>query len=627
MCGIIGYTGSMPAKNILLEGLAQLEYRGYDSAGIAICTDNNSIYLEKQTGPVENLKKACKLSLSEKTESNGTCGIGHTRWATHGKVTKTNTHPHQAGKVTMIHNGIIENYHDLIEKYDLKEQLISETDTEVAAAVLDHFYQEEQNELSAKKAPEQMAESAIWKLVSVLEGSYAFCILFQDLPNRVYCIRHTSPLVACDFENGMEKGSMVASDITALLQYNKKYFVVPEKHLMVLYNDHIKLMNQNQEIVEPDILEINWDVQAAQKNGYPHYMLKEIHEQPQALLNTITPRLTHGIPDFTEDGISDEFLKAFTNVHIVACGTAMHAGMAGKVLIESLARIPVTVHIASEFRCEEPLIDEHSLTIVVSQSGETIDTLESLRLAKSCHSKVLSIVNVKGSTIARESDCVMYTHAGPEIAVASTKAYTVQLAVFYLVACKLALVQQKITKEEAKQFMADFSKSIEAISQIVNQKDAIIQAIKPLINSDHAYYIGRGADYALAMEGSLKLKEISYIHAEAYAAGELKHGTIALIEENIPVIAFATQDSTYKKTISNIREVKARGASVILITKEGAEIPEGACDDHLTIPAEKDFFTSIPAAVILQLIAYYTADAKGCEIDKPRNLAKSVTVE
>ena len=605
MCGIIGYTGPAEVKNILLEGLAQLEYRGYDSAGIAVAKDDGSIYIEKQTGQVANLKAAC-ADASE----DGHCGIGHTRWATHGGVTRPNTHPHQSGKVTLIHNGIIENYHEIMEEYDLKDQLVSETDTEVAAALLNHFYDGD-------------PEAAIWKTVKVLEGSFAFCILFEGFTDRIYCIRSVSPLVA----SATEQGSLVASDITAVIKYSKKYFVVPEYTMMVLHPDHIDLLEENGTVVTPEILEVNWDMEAAQKMGFPHYMLKEIHEQPESILNTIAPRLKQGLPVFEDEGLHDDFFRSFTNINVVACGTAMYAGMVGKAIIEPVVKIPVTVNIASEFRYSTPLIDENTLTIVVSQSGETIDTLAALRLAKSCGSKVLAIVNVKGSSIARESDYVLYTHAGPEIAVASTKAYSVQLSVFYLLACKIALVRGIFDETSAKGFIENLYKCIDAISGILEKKEQVEEAVKRLAEAEHAYYIGRGLDYAFSMEGALKLKEISYVHAEAYAAGELKHGTIALIEEGIPVIAFATQDAVYNKTISNIREVKARGAYVVLITKEKAEVPEGVCDMHLTVPMEDDLFTGLPTVVILQLIAYYTSTAKGLNVDKPRTLAKSVTVE
>ncbi|MDO5411434.1 MAG: glutamine--fructose-6-phosphate transaminase (isomerizing) [Lachnospiraceae bacterium] len=606
MCGIIGYTGPDKVKNILLEGLAQLEYRGYDSAGIAIAREDGSIYVEKQTGQTANLKAAC-----EQSDADGHCGIGHTRWATHGGVTRLNTHPHRAGKVTLIHNGIIENYHELIEEYQLQDQLVSETDSEVAAALLNRFYDGTN------------PKEAIKKTVALLEGSFAFCILFEGLTDRIYCIRSVSPLVA----SSTEHGSLVASDITAVIKYSRKYFVVPEHQLMILYPDHIDLLNEEGIKTEPEILEVNWDVESAQKMGFPHYMMKEIHEQPEAIRKTIAPRLKNGVPSFEDEGMDDSVFASFTNINVVACGTAMYAGMVGKAVIEPIVKIPVTVQIASEFRYSTPLINENTLTIVVSQSGETIDTLAALRLARSCGSKTLAIVNVKGSSIARESDYVLYTHAGPEIAVASTKAYSVQLSAFYLLACKIAMVRGIFDHAQAKDFINNLYQCIDAISGILEQKDQIREAAKCLENAEHAYYIGRGLDYAFSMEGALKLKEISYVHAEAYAAGELKHGTIALIEKNIPVVAFATQDSVYNKTISNIREVKARGAYVLLITKENAEIPAGVCDMHLTVPIENDLFTGLPTVVILQLLAYYTSLSKGLDVDKPRNLAKSVTVE
>ena len=525
-------------------------------------------------------------------------------------MTSNNTHPHQVGKVTLIHNGIIENYHEIIEKFNLKDQLVSETDTEVVAALLNHFYDGE-------------PEAAIRKAVRELEGSFAFCILFEGFTDRIFCIRNVSPLVA----TSTPEGSLVASDITAVIKYSKQYFVVPEYHLMVLHQDHIDLFDKNGVKTEPEILEVNWDVESAQKMGFPHYMLKEIYEQPEAILKTITPRLKNGLPCFEAEGIEDEFFKNFTNINVVACGTAMYAGMVGKAVIEPIVEVPVSVNIASEFRYSTPLIDEHTLTIVVSQSGETIDTLAALRLAKSCGSKVLAIVNVKGSSIARESDYVLYTHAGPEIAVASTKAYSVQLSVFYLLACKCALVRGIFTEAEGRKFIRNLYRCIDAISSILSHKEIIENAVEHLKDAEHAYYIGRGLDYAFSMEGALKLKEVSYVHAETYAAGELKHGTIALIEEGIPVVAFATQDAVYNKTISNIREVKARNAYVILITKENAEVPEGVCDLHLTVPVKDDLFTGLPTVVILQLIAYYTSIARGLNVDKPRNLAKSVTVE
>ncbi|MDI9242619.1 glutamine--fructose-6-phosphate transaminase (isomerizing) [Fusibacillus kribbianus] len=606
MCGIIGYTGHLDALKVLLDGLEQLEYRGYDSAGIALLSGkNDDRLLIKKAGPVSTLKDACSTLNVE-----AHCGIGHTRWATHGGVNDTNAHPHIAGKVTLIHNGIIENYHNLIERFDFRGSLVSETDTEVAARVLDYYYEGDPYE-------------AIEKTIREITGSYAFCIMFEDIPDQIFCVRNVSPMVAAH----MEDGSFVASDVTAIIPYTNRYFVIPEYQIVTLKRDGIFVQDLDGNQVEPEILEVNWNVEAAKKNGYPHYMLKEIHEQPDALHNTITPRLRDGLPDFSDDGIPDQVFADCDQIAIVACGTAMYAGMVGKALMEPLLKIPVSVNIASEYRYESPLVDEKTLVIVISQSGETIDTLAALRLSKERGAKVLSVVNVKGSTIARESDYVFYTHAGPEIAVASTKAYMVQLSSLYLIGCRMAMVRGKFTEQEAAAFVDQLLSSIPAVEKILEHKSRIKTAAGVLSKAKDAFFVGRGLDYAFSLEGSLKLKEISYIHAEAYAAGELKHGTIALIEENTPVIAVATQDHIYGKTISNIREVRARGAFVILITKKGAEIPEGICDIHFEVPVSDDRFAVFPVAVILQLLAYYTSDLKGLNVDKPRNLAKSVTVE
>lgn len=606
MCGIIGFTGSLDAKEVLLKGLSQLEYRGYDSAGIALENENGGVSLYKQVGQVANLKEVCRnagVPLSH-------CGIGHTRWATHGGVTEQNAHPHRAGKVTLIHNGIIENYHELTDTYHLQGQLVSETDTEVAAQVIDRLYDGD-------------PLKAIHSALEVLKGSFAFCILFADIPERIYCVRNVSPLVAAM----SEQGAFVASDLTALISYSSSYFIVPEYHIMVLDKDKITLLDEQDHPVEPEMLEVNWDVESAQKGGYPFYMLKEIHEQPEAIRKTVLPRIKDGLPDFENEQIPDSLFANCDKIAIVACGTAMYAGMVGKALMEPMLRIPVSVNIASEFRYEQPLADEKTLVIVISQSGETIDTLAALRLAKSLGAPVLSVVNVKGSTIARESDYVLYTHAGPEIAVASTKAYAVQLASMYLIACRMSLVRGRYSVQEGKAFIENLMSCVPAIEKILEQTDEIEKAARHIMTAADTYFIGRGLDYAYSLEGALKLKEISYIHAEAYAAGELKHGTIALIEENTPVVAFATQGHVFQKTISNIREVRARGAYVILITKESAEIPEGICDIHFTVDAQNDQFTGLPTVVILQLLAYYTSLSKGLDVDKPRNLAKSVTVE
>ena len=605
MCGIIGYTGQMDALKVLLNGLEQLEYRGYDSAGVALLSSGHDRLLIKKAGPVATLKESCA---ELKVESH--CGIGHTRWATHGGVNDINAHPHIAGRVTLIHNGIIENYHNLIERFGFQDSLVSETDTEVAARLFDYYYEGNPRE-------------AIKKTIRELTGAYAFCIMFEDIPDEIFCIRNVSPMVAAHIEGS----SFVASDVTALIPYTNRYFVIPEYELVILKKDDIILEDLDGNRKEPEFLEVSWNLEAAKKNGFPHYMLKEIHEQPEALRNTILPRLENGLPDFTEDRIPDSLFSGCDKIAIVACGTAMYAGMVGKALMEPLLKIPVSVNIASEYRYESPLVDERTLVIVISQSGETIDTLAALRLSKELGAKVLSIVNVKGSTIARESDHVFYTHAGPEIAVASTKAYMVQLASLYLIACRMAMARGVYQETDAAAFVSRLLEAVPAVEKILAKKDRIKTAASILAKAQDAFFVGRGLDYAFSLEGSLKLKEISYIHAEAYAAGELKHGTIALIEKQTPVIAVATQDHIYGKTLSNVREVRARGAFVILITKKDAEVPEDICDIHFSIPASSDQFTVFPVAVILQLLAYYTSDMKGLNVDKPRNLAKSVTVE
>ena len=543
-------------------------------------------------------------------EYTSTCGIGHTRWATHGGVTDINAHPHKCGKVAIIHNGIIENYYDIIREYGLADMLVSETDTEVVAALLDKLYDGD-------------PVKTIKKAVNIISGSFALCIMFADHPGKIYAVRNVSPMVAAS----SEKGSIIASDLTAIISFSKEYFVVPEYHILTMTEEGIKVEDMKGNVVKPQMLEITWDIEAAQKGGFPHYMLKEIYEQPDSLRNTITPRVVDGLPDFAEDGIDDEVFKNCTNITVVACGTAMHAGIVGKAMIEAELKIPVNVEIASEFRYKEPLIDDKTLVIVTSQSGETIDTLEALRLAKRCGSKVLSVVNVKGSTIARESDYVLYTHAGPEIAVASTKAYSVQMAAMYLIGCRIGLVKGIYTEEKARQFIASLLSVIPVIEETLKQADRVKEVANYIKMAPDAFFIGRGIDYTLSLEGALKLKEISYVHAEAYAAGELKHGTIALITENVPVIALATQEAVYGKMISNIREVKARGAYVILISMDDKVDDKTVCDKHIRIPKQDNLFSVFATAVILQLIAYYTSDAKGLDVDKPRNLAKSVTVE
>ncbi|MDK2807729.1 MAG: hypothetical protein PWP24_462 [Clostridiales bacterium] len=607
MCGIIGFTGVLDARKILVEGLQELEYRGYDSAGISYFNDTN-VQTMKSVGKVENLREkvACDNNLNEIY-----CGIGHTRWATHGGVSELNAHPHTFGQVTLIHNGIIENYQELQEAFAKEGKYpASQTDSEIAAMVIDSFY--EGNPIKAIK-----------KAVERLDGAYAFCILFHDQPGVIYAIRNGSPLVATQ----TKQGSIVASDMVALIKYSKDYFVLPEHHIARLTKDDITVTNLLHQVVEPKMLHVSWDVAAARKGGYDYFMLKEIHDQPEALKNTILPRVVKGLPSFEEDKVPDSIFTDINRIVITACGTAMHAGMVGKNLIEKLARIPVTVDIASEFRYADPIIDEKTLVITLSQSGETADTLAAVRLAKEKGSKTLSIVNVKGSSIARESDYVLYTHAGPEIAVASTKAYTVQLSVMYLIAFRLSFVTGRLSEEEVKTFIVQLEQTIDTVEQMLTYDKEIELISTRLKHVDDLFFIGRGIDYSLCCEGSIKLKEISYIHSEAYAAGELKHGTISLITDNVPVVALATQKHVYGKMISNIREVRSRGARVILVTNDGISVDASLCDHHIVLPKMDDLFTPFGTAVILQYLAYYTAVTRGLNVDQPRNLAKSVTVE
>lgn len=606
MCGIIGFTGTLDATNVLTEGLKELEYRGYDSAGIAFF-ENGKIASIKTAGKVDCLKE--KVEAASLSEIH--CGIGHTRWATHGGVSDINSHPHSCGRVTLIHNGIIENYHELQEELEAKgKKPISQTDTEIAAMVIDDCYDKDPIE-------------AIKQAVKKLDGQYGFCIMFKEFPGKIYCIRNGSPLVATH----TEQGSVIASDMVALLKYSKDYFVLPEAHIAVMTQEAIVVTDLEDNVVEPKMVHVDWDVTAAMKGGYDYFMLKEIHDQPDALLNTINPRIKNGLPTFEDDMVPDEVFTKCNRILITACGTAMHAGMVGKMLIERFTRVPVTLDIASEFRYNDPIMDENTLLITISQSGETADTLAAIRLAKKAGAKTLSIVNVKGSTIARESDYVLYTHAGPEIAVASTKAYTVQLSVFYLLAFRFAYAIGKLSEEETKGYIRDLKDAVETVKETLSYHEELEQVSASLIDAEDLFYIGRGLDYALSCEGSLKLKEISYIHSEAYAAGELKHGTISLITDDIPVIALATQEAVYSKMISNIREVKARGANVILVTNGAVEIDPTICSFHIAMPKISDWFAPFTTAVVIQYIAYYCALQRGLNVDQPRNLAKSVTVE
>lgn len=606
MCGIVGYVGERDCTDVLMNGLQKLEYRGYDSAGIAVFQDG-VITVAKTKGRLKNLAE----KMEKEGKPKGTAGIGHTRWATHGEPSDTNSHPHSGGRVTIVHNGIIENYQEL-KAYLISKGVTfeSDTDTEVIAKLLDYRY---------NGSPIQ----TISEVIHDLDGSYALGIIFADHPEQVYAVRCESPLIV-----GVGDGeSFIASDVPAIITYTRNYYLLDQEEIAVLDHNGAKIYNAYGQPVEKELKTADWDVEAIGKGGYAHYMLKEIHEQPTAIHNTIGPRIKNGLPNLEECGITPEILLQFKQIQIVACGTAMHAGTVGKYVIEKLARIPVTVDIASEFRYREPLIGEGDLVIIISQSGETADSLAALRLAKSLGAKTLAIVNVMGSSIAREADMLIYTHAGPEIAVASTKAYMVQIAVMYLLAFELAMAHGTISEEECRHLVELLEQTPDAISQILDNKEQAQYIASSLITADSLLYIGRGLDYALSMEGSLKLKEISYIHSESYAAGELKHGTISLITKNMPVIAVATQRNLWEKTISNIKEVKARGAKVILIARESDTVEPGTIDLKFGLPDFDDLLMPMIAVVPLQLIAYYTAVLKGNDVDKPRNLAKSVTVE
>ncbi len=606
MCGIVGYVGKRDCTKVLIDALSKLEYRGYDSAGIAVF-ENGGISVAKTKGRLRDLCEKMK-----KTHiPSGHSGIGHTRWATHGEPNDVNSHPHAGGKVTIVHNGIIENYKALKDFLVSKgRHFQSETDTEVVAQLLDYYYCGNPIE-------------CIQKTLSEIQGSFALGIIFADRPDVVYAVRRESPLIV-----GLGKDeNFIASDVTAILQYTRDYYLLEHDEIAVLGMDGVKVFDSHGSEIKKERKTADWDVDAAEKQGYEHFMLKEIHEQPTAVKTTITPRISDGLPDLSECGITVEKLRSFNQIFIVACGTAMHAGLVGKYIIEELARVPVVVDIASEFRYRNPLVGVGDLVIIISQSGETADSLAALRLAKSLGASTLGIVNAKGSSIARESDMLIYTHAGPEIAVASTKAYMVQLSVMYLFAFELALAKEKIDEAECRRLIGLLRQTPDLIASILKSADACQKISSQLINADHLLYIGRGLDYALSMEGSLKLKEISYIHSESYAAGELKHGTISLITNGMPVIAVATQTKLLEKTVSNIKEVKARGAKTIVVCQQGMEIDPSAVDFKIEIPKFEDIIMPMPAVVPLQLIAYYTSVLRGNDVDKPRNLAKSVTVE
>ena len=606
MCGIVGYIGDRDCTNVLVDSLEKLEYRGYDSAGIAVL-ENGTIKVSKCKGRLANLRD----KMEHEGKPKGNVGIGHTRWATHGEQSDINSHPHGNKRITIVHNGIIENYREIKEFLTAEGySFVSETDTETVAKLIDYYYSGDPLD-------------AIIKVLSEIRGSYALGIMFRDFPDRIYAVRKDSPLIVGkgDGEN------FIASDVPAIMKYTRDYYLLEENEIAELKKNHVDFFDLHKERIHKEVNTADWDVDAAEKGGYEHFMLKEIHEQPVAVRTTITPRIIDSMPDFTAEGFDIEKLKKYEKIFIVACGTAMHAGMVGKYVIEKLARKPVIVDIASEFRYRDPLIGENNLMIVISQSGETADTKAAMELAKERGADTMAIVNVKGSSIAREADMVVYTHAGPEISVASTKAYMVQISVMYLLAFMLAYANGKITKEECERLTAELSNMPKIIDDTLGQEKQCQFVASKLLNADSLLYIGRGLDYALSMEGSLKLKEISYIHSESYAAGELKHGTISLITKGMPVIAVATQSNLLEKTISNIKEVKARGAMVILVCGADVVVEEGVCDYLIRLPEAEELLMPMVAAVPLQLIAYYTAVLKGNDVDKPRNLAKSVTVE
>lgn len=606
MCGIVGYVGKKDCTKVLLDGLSKLEYRGYDSAGISVL-ENGEIQTIKAQGKLQNLAD----KLSEQGAPKGTCGIGHTRWATHGEPSDINAHPHGNATLSIVHNGIIENYME-IKSFLIKEGYTfeSQTDTETVAKLLDFYYKGDPLD-------------AISHVLGEIRGSFALGIVFKDFENTVYAVRKESPLIV-----GVAKDeSFIASDVPAILKYTRDFYLLESDEIAVLNSDGVRFFNLHKREIEKELKTADWDMEAAEKCGYEHFMLKEIHEQPTAIKNTINPRIKNGLPNLDEAGLTDDVLKNFSNIFVVACGTAMHAGVVGKYVIEGLVRVPVTVDIASEFRYRDPIITDKDLVIIISQSGETADTLAALRLAKSRGAKTLAIVNVVGSSIARDADMVIYTHAGLEIAVASTKAYSVQIAVMYLLAFKLALVKGTVSEEECKSLISQLLETPAVIEKYLEQKENLQYIASKLINADSLLFIGRGLDYAMSMEGSLKLKEISYIHSEAYAAGELKHGTISLVTKNMPVIAVATQTKLFEKTISNIKEVKARGAKVILLCHSDAKVEGEVADYRVDLPSVNDILMPLISVIPLQLISYYTAALRGCDVDKPRNLAKSVTVE
>ncbi len=608
MCGIVGYIGEDQAAPILLNGLEKLEYRGYDSAGVAVC-DGGSIQVEKCKGRLKVL--ADLIDQGEKIP--GTVGIGHTRWATHGKPSDLNSHPHVSGqgKFAVVHNGIIEN-HLMLKEFLLKQgkQFLSETDTEVVAHLLEYYYQGD-------------VLDAIIQVLHQVEGSYALGILCEDIPDQIFAVRKQSPLII-----GLgQHENFIASDIPAILSKTREIYRLENNEIAQIKKDQVMIYDLEKNIVQKERCHIDWDISAAEKGGYEHFMFKEIMEQPKAIADTIQPRIQEGRIVLDDMTLTKEDLEQFRKISIVACGSAYHVGVVAKYVIEKLTRIPVDIDVASEFRYRNPIIDEKVLVIVISQSGETADTLAALHEAKRLGARVLSIVNVVGSAIANESDDVLYTWAGPEISVATTKAYSTQLTVVYLLAVYMADLMGLISRQEYQGYLDDLCHLPGQIEMILKKKDQLQTLASRYFNAKDIFFIGRNIDYAMSLEGSLKLKEISYIHSEAYAAGELKHGTISLIEDGTLVVALATQDTLFEKMMSNVQEVTARGAVVLGLTTEDHPEMEKSATHTFYIPKTNDLMLASLAVIPLQLFAYYVASMKGCDIDKPRNLAKSVTVE
>ncbi|MBB6623497.1 glutamine--fructose-6-phosphate transaminase (isomerizing) [Clostridium gasigenes] len=608
MCGIVGYVGNREASPILVEGLSKLEYRGYDSAGVAII-ENGDLTVKRCKGRLKNLENNL-----EKEPIKGTIGIGHTRWATHGEPSDSNSHPHSnaEGTISVVHNGIIENYIKLREWLGSKGyKFYSETDTEVIPNLIDYYYKGDLFE-------------ALTKAITKMEGSYAIGVICKNEPDKLIAVRKDSPLIV-----GLGKDEFfIASDIPAVLEYTREVYLLEDKEFVIITNDGVTLKTEDGEVIDKEIFHVTWDIDAAEKGGFEDFMLKEVYEQPKAIRDTLTSRIAGDAKVSLENiKFTKEELDKFDRVFIVACGTAYHAGLVGKTVIENLAKIPVEVDIASEFRYRQPLITKNSLLIVISQSGETADTLAVLRDSKKLGATVLAVTNVVGSSVSREAHHVLYTWAGPEIAVASTKAYETQLIAMYILGLYFGEVKETISKEESSIIKEEIANLPSKVEMILTQKEELQKfAAKNYMDKD-VFFLGRGLDYAIALEGSLKLKEISYIHSEAYAGGELKHGPIALIEKGTVVIALVTQDKLKDKMISNIREVITRGAKVLAIANEGDKDIEGVVDGVIYIPNTNPILTPVLSVVPLQLIAYYMAKEKGCDVDKPRNLAKSVTVE